>query len=85
MDNKLEIKEIKYLVVEDPEDGRFSIWITVAPFSGEKDCTEFIKKKDPSFTNEKESGIIIMFIGDLKVKVLNSSGFEELVPIKTGS
>ena len=45
MSDKLEIKEIKYLVVEDPEDGQFSIWITVAPFSGEKDCAEFIKKK----------------------------------------
>ena len=54
MSDKLEIKEIKYLVVEDPEDGQFSIWITVAPFSGEKDCAEFIKKKFPEAKNIDE-------------------------------
>ena len=34
------------------------------------------------FTNENETGIITMLIGDSKIKVLNKSGFEELVTIK---
>ena len=31
------------------------------------------------FVNENDKGTILMFIGDTKVKVLNSNGFEELI------
>ena len=49
--DKSEFQEIKYLIVEEPEIGGFSIWLSVAPFSGEKDCMDFIKDKFPEAKN----------------------------------
>ena len=37
--------------MEDPEIGGFSLWLSVGPFSGEKDCMNFIKKKFPEAIN----------------------------------
>jgi len=34
------------------------------------------------YLNENDTGTILMFIGNTKVKILNSSGFEEIVLIK---
>ena len=33
------------------------------------------------FINENDKGTILMFIGNTKVKLLNSEGFEEMVAI----
>ena len=35
------------------------------------------------FINENDRGTILMFIGNTKVKLLNSNGFEEMIGLKT--
>jgi len=34
------------------------------------------------YLNDNDTGTILMFIGNIKVKILNSSGFEEIILIK---